>query len=147
MKMFFLSTFQSFLHATNFQAHAQILTLEISIVLYAHKKPGIYTCMYTCICHPKISPPPNIKHLPTPLTVKPVLKTMATCSYSETTCIKWPLNRRYFDLYSIHSCQREVSAPFTLECMQTSQRSLFHSETQGFWSILKVSLSYPQISL
>ena len=30
---------------------------------------------------------------------------------------------------------------------QTSQLSLFHSETQGFWLILKVSLSYPQISL
>ena len=32
---------------------------------------------------------------------------------------------------------------------QTSQLPLFHcdSETQGFWSILKVSLSYCQISL
>ena len=30
---------------------------------------------------------------------------------------------------------------------QTSQLSLFHSETHCFWSNLKVSLSYSQISL
>ena len=43
------------------------------------------------------------------------------------------------------SCCEGAWSPVRVD--QTSQLSLFHSETQGFWSILKVSLSYPQISL
>ncbi len=41
----------------------------------------------------------------------------------------------------------EVSPTLDDYIMQTSQLSLFYSETQGFWSNLKVSLSYTKISL